>query len=228
MTALVRSLAAVYLVFFTTASFAQTQAAAPEVSFHFERPGLAVPKFILTVDEVGTAHYEADEVVAASGSSEGDPPPTQHISRAVTLSKAAAERIFANARALDRFNVACASKAKNIADTGTKTLHYTGEDGDGSCTYNYSENKRVVLLTDLFLGVARTLDMGRRLDFQHRFDRLGLDATIVSLAGEVDGGRATEINVISPTLRSLVEDTAVLQRVRERAARLLQLAQSPS
>lgn len=228
MTALARSLAAACLALLTTAAFAQTPPATAEVSFRFERPGLAVPNFTLTVDEGGSTRYEADEITTAQGGPDTDPPPTQHISHTVTLSRTATGRIFANARALDRFNITCASKAKNIADTGTKTLHYTGEGGDGSCTYNFSESKRVVLLTDLFLGVARTLEMGRRLEFQHRFDRLGLDATIASLAGEVDGGRATEISVISPTLRSLVEDTAVLQRVRERAARLLQLAQSPS
>lgn len=228
MIALSRSFAAACLLVFTVSGLAQTPPAASEVSFHLERPGLSVPKFTLTVDEAGIARYEADEVASSRDSAESDPPPTQHISRTVTLSKAATERIFANARALDRFNTACASKAKNIADTGTKTLHYSGESGNGSCTYNYSENKRVVALTDLFLGIARTLDMGRKLDFQHRFDRLGLDTTMASLSEEVDGGRAVEVGVISPTLRSLAEDSEVLQRVRQRAARLLQLAQSPS
>lgn len=184
--------------------------------------------FTLTVDETGTARYEAEEAATSRGAPDADPPPTQHISRTVTLSKAATEKIFANARALDRFNTACASKAKNIADTGSKTLHYSGYGGDGSCTYNFSENKRVVVLTELFTGIARTLDVGRRLDFQHRFDRLGLDATIASLAEEVDAGRAVEVSVITPTLRSLADDGDLLQRVRQRAARLLQAAQSPS
>jgi hypothetical protein len=230
LTARSRRIASFCLLFFTGAGFAQTQpqAAAAEVSFHFERPGLPVPKFTLTVDESGVAGYEADEVASTRGAAEADPAPTQHLSRTVTLSRATTEKIFANARALDRFNTVCASKAKNIADTGNKTLSYTGDGGDGSCTYNYSENKRVGLLTDLFLGIARTLDMGRKLDFQHRFDRLGLDSTMAILTEEVDAGRAVEVGVITPTLRSLAEDSEVLQRVRQRAARLLQVAQSPS
>ena len=227
MIALARSLAAAFPLLLSAVGLAQTQPAAPEVSFHFERAGLPVPKFTLAVDETGTARYEADEDVVARGD-ESDPPPTQHISRTVLLSKATTAKIFADARALDRFNAACASKAKNIADTGTKTLHYSGDGGEGSCTFNYSENKQVVALTDLFQGIARTLDMGRKLDFQHRFDRLGLDATIASLAEEVDGGRAVEIGVITPTLRSLAEDSNVLKRVRERATRLLQIGQLPS
>jgi hypothetical protein len=198
-----------------------------QVSFQFERPGLAVPKFTLTVDERGSAHYEADEVVAAQGGADAEPLPTQHLERTVTLSRQTTERIFVAARAMDRFNIACAAKAKNIADTGTKTLRYTGEGGDGSCTYNYSQDKRVVALTELFEGIARTLELGRKLDFQHRFDRLGLDASTATLVEEVDGGRAMEVGVIAPTLRSLAEDAEILQRVRERAARLLQLAQAP-
>jgi hypothetical protein len=228
LTAFARSLSAVLLLLLSAAGLSQTQPAASEVSFHFERMGLPVPKFTLTVDEAGTARYEADEVATSRGTPDADPPPTQHISRTVTLSKASTEKIFANALALDRFNTTCASKAKNIADTGTKTLHYSGDGGEGSCTYNFSENKPVMALTELFLGVARTLDIGRRLDFQHRFDRLGLDATIASLASEVDAGRAVEVGVITPTLRSLADDSEVLQRVRQRAAQLLQVAQSPS
>ncbi len=58
---------------------------------------------------------------------------------------------------------------------GRKTLRYSGPDGEGSCVYNFSENKNVVELTDLFQGIVRTLEVGRKLDFDHRFDRLGLD-----------------------------------------------------
>lgn len=221
-------IAASLLLFASSFAIAQSTAASAKVSFQFERRGLAVPKFTLTVDEMGSATYEADEVTSVRGGPEVEPPPTQHLVRTVTLTKTTTERIFSTARELDRFNSPCASKLKNIADTGTKTLHYTGDGGDGSCTYNFSQDKRVTQLTDLFLAIARTLDMGRKLDFQHRFDRLGLDATMASLAEEVDGGRAAEVGIISPTLRSLAGDTEVLQRVRERAARLLQASQSPS
>lgn len=196
-----------------------------QVSFQFDRKGLTVPSFTLTLDKDGTAHYEADEVMAVRGS-QSDPPVIQHLSRTITLSRSATERVFATALDLKHFRIQCASNAKNIADTGTKTLRYSGEGGEGSCTYNYSEDKKVTQLTDLFQSVARTLDMGRRLDFQHRFDRLGLDATMASLIEEVDGGRAAEVSIISPTLSSLANDDQLMQRVRQRAARLLAASQS--
>ncbi len=130
-------------------------------------------------------------------------------------------KIFTAARDLNRFNDACASNAKNIADTGKKTLRYSGEGGEGSCTYNYSENKRVVMLTEAFLGIAYTLDLGRKLDFDHRFDRLGLDAVTALLVAGVESGRAVEVGTIAPTLRSIAEDSELLERVRLRAAKLL-------
>ena len=127
------------------------------------------------------------------------------------------------AKTLKEFQVTCASKAKNVADTGAKTLSYTGPAGDGRCTYNYSENKTVVLLTETFEGIAETMDEGRRLDYLHRYDRLGLDSAITFLADEVTSGRALELGTIAESLRSLANDADVMQRVRIRASQLLSL-----
>lgn len=197
-----------------------------QVSFGFERPGMAVPRFTLTVREDGTGRYEADQVFPASpGTSASEAPATQHIDRPISLTTATTAQVFTNARALERFNTACASSLKGIADTGKKTLRYTGASGDGSCTYNFSQDKRVIALTDMFQGIALTLDMGRKLDFDHRFDRLGLDATMASLAEQVDAGRAIELGTIASTLKSIAGDSEVLERVRLRAARLLKQAQ---
>ena len=223
---------AVILLVGTAAGFAQERAPGEQpadqkrtaqVVFDFERPGLPVPRFTLTVHEDGTGRYEAEQVFPSSGSS--DTPSTQPVDRAITLSAATTAQIFTTARALERFNMACASSLKGIADTGKKTLRYTGTGGDGSCTYNFSQDKRVVALTDMFQAIALTLDMGRKLDFDHRFDRLGLDATMASLAEQVDTGRAMELGTIASTLRSIARDSEVLERVRLRAARLLKQAQ---
>ena len=116
-----------------------------------------------------------------------------------------------------------AGKAKNIADTGTKLLTYTGPDGAGSCTYNYTENKDVQALTDTFEAIAETMDRGRELDHLRRFDRLGLDAAITFLAQEVSEGRALELGTIATSLRSITANPELIQRVRMRASKLLEL-----
>jgi hypothetical protein len=192
----------------------------PEVSFQFERPGLAVPRFTLSVREDGSGTYKADEAPVSGGAGMA-PTAGRHVDRAITLSKPTVENIFKTARALDHFNIECASKLKNIADTGKKTLSYSGAEAHGSCTYNYSENKSVSSLTDTFLAIAFTLDEGRRLDFLHRFDRLGLDAEMENLTHEYEQKRALELATISTTLASLANDDALMQRVRMRAEKLL-------
>jgi hypothetical protein len=182
----------------------------------------------LTVNEDGNGRYEAEEVLPASSAATSEAPATQRIDRAISLTAATTAQIFAAALALNRFNIPCESTAKNIADTGKKTLRYTGAGGDGSCVYNYSQDKRVTVLTELFQAIALTLDLGRKLEFEHRFDRLGLDATMAKLAEHVDAGSAKEVITIGSTLRSIARDSEVLERVRLRASRLLQQAQPGS
>jgi hypothetical protein len=202
-----------------TAASAKAQA---EVSFQFDRTGLPVPRFTLRLKEDGSGRYEADqaEIAATTTSMRGQA--AQHIDRPINLSKGTVAKIFKAARTLNYFNIECASKLKNIADTGKKTLSYTGPDGSGSCVYNYSENKTVGTLTDTFLAIAYTIDEGRRLEFLHRYDRLGLDAEMISLAQEVEAGRAVELGTISPALASIADDTAVIQRVRLKAQKMIE------
>jgi hypothetical protein len=192
----------------------------PEVSFQFERPGLPVPKFTVVVHEDGTGTYRGEEAPVSGGPGTAVSP-GRPINRPITLSAANAQTIFKTARALDYFNLACASKAKNIADTGKKTLNYNGPDGHGSCQYNYSENKSVTQLTEMFQAIAFTMDEGRKLEFLHRYDRLGLYSEMDTFIHEIEEKRALEIGNIAPALTSIVADEALMQRVREKAARLL-------
>jgi hypothetical protein len=225
---------------FTTACGAQTvvssaapasslpAAVSPEVSFQFERVGLPVPKFTIVIHEDGTGTYQA-QVASVSGGAGAQPgtagPP---VNRPIRISSPTTETIFKTAHSLDRFNIECASKAKNIADTGKKTLSYRGSDGQGSCLYNYSENKSIAQLTEMFQAIAFTMDEGRKLEFMHRFDRLGLYSEIDVFNHEIDEKRALELGNIAPALRSIVADEALMQRVRERAAKLLAQAEETS
>jgi len=205
------------------------------VMYQFERPGLAVPRFQVLVREDGTGRYEAEEAAPGlpgtqigegqTGAGQtGAAGSSSHVKREITISAATAAKIFKAARAERYFGVACASKAKNIADTGTKTLSYEGTDGKGSCTYNYTEKKDISMLTDLFLGIATTLDEGRKLEFKRRYDHLGLDAELDVLAQASESGRALELVTIAPLLRELANDTEMMQRVRLRSAKLLDRA----
>jgi hypothetical protein len=194
---------------------------ASSVELSFERQGLPIPRFVITVyDDTGLDSYQGEEAAEPARGSTIQPS-SRPFKRQFSISAGTRSRIFSLARDLRYFSIACASKAKNIADTGTKMLSYKGSDGSGSCTYNYTENKQVQALADIFEGIAETMDQGRRLDFLHRFDRLGLDDAIAFLAQEVAAGHALEVGTIEPSLRSIATDDAVMQRVRTKAAALL-------
>ena len=210
-------------------------AGSAEVRFHFERQGMPVTRFTIVVPREGSGRYEA-EVVEEPGSGSGSGRASgmrvdreavegssagRNVVEAMVLQPDTVERIFKGAAALKDFRMDCGSKAKNIADTGAKTLSYSGPEGAGSCTYNYAENKTVKMLTELFLGMAVTMDEGRRLAFDHRYDRLGLDAELDTLTQALADQRAVEPGLIAPVLRGIVADTELMQRARERAARLL-------
>jgi hypothetical protein len=200
-----------------------------EVTFHFERPGLSVPKFTLIVREDGTGSYKAEEAPVSGGSNGPSALAStsrgQSIDRTLRITPATTEMIFRTARSVHNFDYACESKAKNVADTGKKTLSYSGPEGQGSCTYNYSEQKSIAQLTETLQAIAFTLDEGRKITFLHRYDRLGLYQEMDVLMHEVQEKRALEIGNISPELNSVITDEALIQRVRERAQKLLTQAQ---
>jgi hypothetical protein len=194
------------------------------VEFNFERSGLPVPSYHLMLLENGEGQYRGEEMPMTVGHADTPPSPQLFNPKRISVSPATAAKVFALARSLNHFNIACASKAKNIADTGDKILSYAGALGViGSCTYNYTENKDVQTLTALLEGIAETLDEGRKLDYLHRYDRLGLDAELENFSREVAEGRARELGTIAATLRSIDDDPDVMQRVRTRANALLTL-----
>ena len=208
---------------------ASPPAGQPHVSFTIDRAGVDVSHFVITVHPDGSGTYDAVAAPPTLSSRYGADPAnatSEPIRLEIHLSAAGTAKVFAGARATNLFGIPCNSKARNIADTGHKTLTYAGPDGAGSCVYNYSENKTVVFLTDFFQSVGYTLDEGRRLEFRHRYDRLGLDQEMATLLAQSDAGHAPELATIAPTLESLVADGDLLERVRLRARKLLERARA--
>jgi len=121
----------------------------------------------------------------------------------------------------------CETRLKGIAKTGAKHIAYmlSGSDAWSSCTFNYSDDKALMDTAAAFQAIAETIQTGATLQHLHRFDRLGLDAEMDALAVEAKEGHAIEMQNIAPTLQSIVDDERVIERVRRKAARLLQPAE---
>jgi len=202
----------------------QPPASAEAVSFQFERPGAPIPSFTLMVQPDGNAVYRVSyppEVPKYSPyAATLRAQPNTEVTMNVSLTPRTVQALFDEIRSTDGFAHGCASRAKNIASTGKKTISYRG----ATCTYDYADDKTIVALTRNFEGIAFTLDEGRKLDLKHRYDRLALDPETEYLVEAVQRGEAVDLSLIAPTLRSLADDPQVLERVRTRAANLLAIA----
>ncbi len=192
-----------------------------QVGFAYENKQLQPAKYTFLIDESGAGHYHSQP---------GDPPPADTPSyqtmaeaqdRPVQLSKPVVQQVFSTARAHKFFAIQCEDGKDKVAFQGMKQLSYQGPDGSGSCTYNWSKSAAIEKLTTIFESIAFTLEEGRRLEVEHKHDRLALDGELGDLLSAVKDGRALELQSIQPVLQDIAEDEAVLERARMRAKKLL-------
>jgi len=182
------------------------------ISFQLEpRADSQMPAYIVSLDDQGTGRYI--QFAPNSG-------PAERPGRLITVGATTLLTLH-NARsavAPDR----CQSRRKGIASIGRMTLTVYANGQTAQCVFAYTDDAALTAALDAFEAIAETMQTGESLDHLHRFDRLGLDAAIDSLVSEAREGRAIEIQNIAPVLQSLVDDDRVIERVRRKAARLLQ------
>jgi len=121
----------------------------------------------------------------------------------------------------------CETHLKGIASTGKKLLTYYRDGHSLGCTFDYADDATLNGVADAFESIASTLQFGERLQHDLRYDRLGLDAEIDALLEENSAGRAIEMQSIATTLQAIIDDDRVLERVRRKAAHLLESAGIP-
>jgi hypothetical protein len=143
----------------------------------------------------------------------------------VTVSTATLERLRTGEHAAKSGK--CETRSKNIAQTGEKTIRYVDGERIAECTFNYSDDAGLMGAMATFQAIADTIQRGERLRHDLRYDRLGLDAEMEALLAAKLDGSAIEFGNITPVLQALVDDDHVIDRVRRKAARLLQASGAP-
>ena len=188
------------------------------VAFKFDwDQGHPWQRYTITVDDAGNAHFEGVGNPEESGE-------TDSFSQDFTMTEANRGKIFELAKKLDYFQGNFETKQKNIAKTGQKILEYHGrgaQSADHSSTYNYSPNTDIQELTKLFQSIATTLDYGRKLAFQYRFDKLGMDARLQALQDSQASHYVEELQAIEPILRKIADDPNMMHISRMAAKQLL-------
>jgi hypothetical protein len=207
--------AAVALAF--AAGFARADQPAT-VQVDFTDNQLSPSHWTLTIHPDGSGHFTSQMGKAQEASpQEFDIP---NLDRDVRLSTGFTAHVFQVAERHHLFIESCESGLK-VAFQGWKKLSYTGPEGSGSCTFNYSRDKEIEELGDSLEAVAQTIFEGARLENLLQHDRLGLDKETEYLVDAADTGRAQQICTIRQILVRLAGDDEVLERVRKRARLLL-------
>jgi hypothetical protein len=187
--------------------------AVPTVTFSLDFPNADPAHYSIAVSADGRAAYQSDP---SSEASTGVP----YIYR-FTLSSEGTNKIFGAAKQLKYFNQDFEYHKGKVAFTGNKTLAYKDGDRDFRSSYNWSSNTVVQQITDYFEGVAETMEFGRRLEYFHAHDKLGLDAELKRMQEMGNEHQLAEIQAITPILKSIAADNNVLNISRRRAEALL-------
>jgi hypothetical protein len=195
--------------------------AQPVVRFSFDwSQGFPWQKYSIAVESDGKAGFEG--VPHADDSSDSSP-----YHQDFTISEANRRKVFELAQKLNYFQGNFDSHLQRVAQTGEKTLQYQSPRVQGSTTYNWSQNPDVRELTSLFTGIAMTVDYGRKLAFQYRYDKLGIDQRLKELEGLEASHGVEELAIIAPMLRKIADDPDMMNISRESARRLLKSIPQP-
>ena len=176
----------------------------------------------ITVQATGPARYVSRNPFTPPDQTGADPDYLLDF----TLSSRSQKKLFDNAREANYFNGDFTYKKHPVASTGKKTLTYSDPVRHFSTTYDYSENKAIEEITNLFSGISNTIEHGRKLVYLHRFDKLGLEDELKGMENAAESHNLAELQIIAPTLKSIADDTTVLNIARQRAKKLLAKANS--
>lgn len=198
-------------------------AADPVVQVDFSNPGLSPPQWTLILHPDGSGHFRSQPGDTSRASLKEIQAPS--IDRDIQVSKDFAARVFDAAKSRNWFSAPCESHMK-VAFEGWKTFAYSGPQGQGSCTFNYSRDKELQSLGESMTAVATTILEGAHIEVLLQHDRLGLDQEMEFLTEAAQDGRAQQVCIIRDILEQLAQDESVLDRVRKRARSLLECGSS--
>ena len=139
-------------------------------------------------------------------------------------SPATCAKVFDLAKQSHYFEKEIDSKKKNLASTGIKVLSYKDAQKSTRATYNYSTVPSVQELTATFQGLGTTLEFGRRLEYDHHYQKLALDDEMKRMQESETSRGLQDVSAIEAILQQIVDDPSVIQVVRARAQRLLAAA----
>jgi len=189
------------------------------VIFSLDFPNSDPEHYSVTVGTDGHVKYES------SGRISSDSEDRQTYQTEFELSEAARTQIF-DLAAESRYFSGKVDSGKKLAFTGAKKLTYQSGAQTSSATYNFSQIPSVQQLTTLFQDVSATLEYGRRLAYEHRYQKLALDEELKRMESQTRAGDLRELQAARPILQEIYDDASVMNVVRARAQRIMEMSKT--
>jgi hypothetical protein len=194
---------------------AQAPNASATVSFVLDFPASDPSHYSIEVSEDGKSVY-ASEAKVNRESEDKDSFRLEFVTSAATRGK-----IFDLARKANYFQGQLEANKKNVALSGAKTLAYKDAQRNTSANYNFSLIPAVQELTTLFQSMSMTCEFGRKLEYDHHYQKLALDEELKRMEEMAKENSLGEIQAIAPILTKIANDPSVINGARARAQRLL-------
>jgi hypothetical protein len=187
------------------------------VTFSLDFPNSVPEHYTISVASDGQAHYSC--IARISDQSED----RDNYSSDFTVSEATRGRIFDLASQAHYFTGKVDSGNRKVAFTGKKKLVYSDGQRNNSADYNYSSVPAVEQLTTLFQDMEATLEFGRRITYEHRYQKLALDDELKSMEDAARSGSLAELPAVKPILQRVYDDPSVMNMTRARALRIMDM-----
>jgi len=188
------------------------------VTFSMDFPSSDPEHYSIAVQSDGHARYEC------SGKISADTDDRETYQTEFTFSDVTRARIFDLAARAHYFSGKIDSGNHKIAFTGAKKLAYKDGQRESAAAYNFSSQPAIQQLTTLFQSVGATLEFGRRLAHYHRYQKLALDDELKRMEDQARRGDLVELQAVRPILEEIHGDSSVINVVRARAQRIMEMA----
>jgi hypothetical protein len=190
------------------------------VTFSLDFPNSDPEHYSFSVQSDGRTKYESSGKISTE-SEDRDTYETEF-----NMSDASRTRIFELAAQAHYFSGKIDSGNKKLAFTGAKKLSYKDGQKESTASYNYSAQPSVQQLTTLFQGMAATLEFSRRLVYYHRYQKLALDDELKRMEAQARANELTELQAVKPVLQEIYDDSSVINVVRARAQRIMEMSKA--
>jgi hypothetical protein len=188
---------------------------APVVTFEQDWKVADPQWYQVSINASGESSYTS-KPLAKENETPSDPYSVRFIASAATR-----EKVFELAKSLNNFQGNFETRAK-VAQTGKKMLKFKQGPKETSTSLNYSDNQGMNQLIAIFQKISSTFELAQKLDFDLRFDKLGVDRDLKNMERLDKENQLGELQVVAPMLERIANDNGIMNIARQRARRLLE------